>query len=50
MKFNRHRYQNDTPGDTGTGPEPTPAPAPAPTLSTRRGRWWATHSKKNSQL
>jgi len=20
MKFNRHRYQNDTPGDTGTGP------------------------------
>ena len=20
MKFNRHRYQNDTPGDTGTSP------------------------------
>lgn len=30
MKFNHHRYQNDTPGDTGTGPEPTPTPAPAP--------------------
>lgn len=33
MKFNRHRYQNDAPGDTGTGPEPTPAPTPAPAPS-----------------
>jgi len=30
MKFNRHRYQNDAPGDTGTGPATAPDADPPP--------------------